>query len=239
MRLEGFDYAPKTFSEIEAELAEYDAPVVAQSARRALDNLYGDPNQAPPGLEEYFRANLAILSELPNDDVRDEWEETLEECQTRASEENPNPLGDLDEINWYRRTSSNASARVRSDQRWVDAKEDADRCYRDSGYADLPDQANAAAAEVAEIQTQVGDGATTEQDAHDQLEAIAELEARLQATFDECELPRLTIERDLYLEYFDAIVEADELAASVAAAEIEERIATFQEELATVKDQRS
>lgn len=236
---EGFDYARKTSTEIKAELSDYDAPVVAQSATRALDNLYRDPNQAAPGLERYFRENLAILDELSNDDERDKWESTLDDCQTAASDEYQNPLADLQENNWYENASAEARARVRADQRSVDAIDDADRCYRNEGYPDLPDQTNAAVVEVAEISALYNDGAMPEDEARHRLEAIAEHEARLQAAFEMCDLPRLATERAIYLEYFDAIVEADQLAASVAAAEIEERMATFEDQLRLLRDQTS
>ena len=236
MTAEGFDYAPKTLSEIKVERSRRDTPVVAQSATRALDNLNGNPNQTPPGLEGYAQKNSAIRDKLSTDDERASWTSTRNDCRTAASNEYYNPLN-LQENNWYQEVSSDARARVRADQRWVDAIDETARCYANEGYPDLPDQTNAAVAEVVEIQALAKDGAIPEDEARRRLEAIVELEARLQATFEMCELPRLSIERAIYLEYFDAIVEADQLAASIAAAEIEERMATYNSQLEEIRDQ--
>lgn len=131
---------------------------------------------------------------------------SLATVKTSSSDEYQNPLADLQENNRYENASAEARARVRADHRSVDAIDEADRCYRNEGYPDLPDQTNAAVVEVAEISALYNDGAMPEDEARHRLEAIAEHEARLQAAFEMCDLPRLATERAIYLEYFDAIV---------------------------------
>ena len=215
MKDEGFEYAPMSVAQIRIGLGlTVDvADVNDLVAEGPNDEVLVDPNEA-------------ILSQMPIEDQAD-WDKTRGECLVRESISHPLSKEDT----WYAGAQRRASERAAADSRVIEATVLADECVVGEGYSDLDERLQRLDAAAYEVLVEASSDQITKSEALERLGQLEGQQTELQEVYGQCHSDRLSVEQQVFIEYFNDIAEAEELQAQEWAVTVEETLDTFHEQL--------
>lgn len=160
-----------------------------------------------------------------------EFQTALDECTSEAAEMVGNPFAEYQE--WYDQVSSDLASVVASDERYLAARDEEDRCLESMGLSEQnPDQlAYNLSRRAHDAHERHRDGEISDEDLRVEIAELQREEDVLAGQLDECVLPRLLVERRLMANLQDEYL--DEHAATIA--EFGEDVRDALEELGIVE----
>lgn len=203
---EGFDYTALTIDEVKFRYgASGESYVVTNSAQLALDSVFReDVNlDVSPSNQE----NVAPLEE----EDRELWQTAVQDCRVQESQRQESPWEAIN-TDWYQSLQADASARARSDARYLDAELESQACLTTAGFdRDIGSLLNEADEATGSIVTQYFSGEMTEDQARSMLVELASSQQQMGEAIELCDRPRLETERAIYVEYLNEIAEAEDI----------------------------
>lgn len=224
MRVQGFEYVPRSASDIVAEQLAIDSQPMLNYAGNAIARL--DTTEVSSPTDDSEGGGQAVGQ------GSDERASTWSRCFAKASAAHPNPLAV--EGSWYDDAQVLAAAMTGSDRRTVAAEASLVDCVSRTGYGSLEEAYEHFAREVEGIQNDLAAGRLESDEALTALEALRTEETHASGLLEVCLEPYQAVVQSVFAEKVRGISEREAAKAALWAEEVAETVSEYAAELRTV-----